>query len=176
MNTKNIKFNKTGFSLIETIVVLFIVSVGLLAVLSLSIESAKSQSLNKNALVAAGLAQEGIELIRNVRDTNWRENSSSTPVAWNRYIEGSLIGEKYKIDYNTFIPTSTSSIDSAILYDSAGFYSHDTSSQPTIFKRMITIYATSSSASSSTIKSLVEWSDKGRSNKLELETILYDWK
>lgn len=169
-----------AFSLLETVVILFIVAVGLLSILSLSIESLKSQSINRNTLIAYNLAQEGIELIRNVRDTNWIENTASSPVAWNRYIEGSVSGNKYRIDYSYFYPVSVTSLSETQLQlatsTNEDFYLHSTGSPDSIFKRMITIVATSTSAPSSTVTSLVQWEEKGETYQYSLETMLYDWQ
>ena len=59
-----------GFTLIEMIVVIFIVSVGLLGILSVYNINAKNQYEVRRELVAAGLAQEGMEMVRNIRDYN----------------------------------------------------------------------------------------------------------
>ncbi|HNX11195.1 MAG TPA: type II secretion system protein [bacterium] len=178
MNTK--KYNQPAFSLLETIVVLFIVTVGLLGVLTLVVNSQKTKTLNKNALVAQYLAQEGMELIRNVRDTNWLENTTSTPVAWNRYIEGSPTGSNYRVDYLTFQPTAVTDISSAKLQLATGtdlnFYLHATGSPDSIFSRLVTITAASSTAPSSTVSVLVEWLDQGQTYSYTLDSLLYDWR
>ena len=83
---------KKGFSLIEILVVFFIVSVSLLGVLSLLIQNIQVQSINKNNLIASSLSQEGVELIRQVRDSNWRDGLP---------FETSLADGSYQIDYQT---------------------------------------------------------------------------
>ncbi len=59
------KKNCKGFSLIEIMVAVFFVSVGLIGVLAFFNASLKSNFDAKNELIAAGLAQEGAELVRN---------------------------------------------------------------------------------------------------------------
>jgi len=169
--------NKLAFSLLETVVVLFIVSVGLVSILSLTVDSVRAQNLNKNSLVAYRLAQEGLELIKNVRDSNFIQNSSSTPVAWDQYIEGSVDGTNYRVDYATFQPATTTNISTAKLQlattTDPGFYLHNSSCPDSIFSRLITI--TSATAASSTVTSLVQWFDQGQSYQVELTSIIYDW-
>jgi hypothetical protein len=60
-----------GFSYGETLLALFIISVGLLTVIKL-FQGALSQTLFlRDATVASELSQEGVELVRNIRDNNF---------------------------------------------------------------------------------------------------------
>jgi len=61
------KFNCAGFSILEATLALGVVSIGLLGVFSLSLQTARAQYINKSYLAASMLAQEGLELVRNVR-------------------------------------------------------------------------------------------------------------
>lgn len=63
--------NQQGQTLIETIVAAFILSMGIGAALGLA-NYALSVSTNiRNQTIAMGLAREGVEVVKNVRDTNW---------------------------------------------------------------------------------------------------------
>ena len=163
----------TGFSLLETIVVLFIISVGLIGIVNLTISSLKAQTLNRNTLIAYQLAQEGLELIRNVRDTNHLSGN-----AWDDDITGSPSGTKYRVDFASW-PAGISDISEATLQlassTNAGFYLHDSSSPNSLFSRMITI-TTALGAASSTVESLVQWTEQGQLREYRLQTILYDWQ
>ena len=78
MNTNSPK----GFTLIETVVAVALIVgavVGPLALVSQALFSAKS---SKNKIVAAHLAQEGIEIVRHFRDSNILRDSTSSPVFW----------------------------------------------------------------------------------------------
>lgn len=165
--------NKLAFSLLETIVVLFIISIGLVSILSLTVDSTRAQNLNKNSLVAYNLAAEGLELIKNVRDTNFIQNSTSTPISWDRYIEEGT----YRTDWANFQPVSVSNISEAKLQLSTGTYTnlywHKAGDQDSIFSRLITTKYTS--VSSLQVSSLVEWTDQGQTYQVELKSMLYDW-
>ncbi|MDP1845419.1 MAG: prepilin-type N-terminal cleavage/methylation domain-containing protein [Candidatus Moranbacteria bacterium] len=93
-----------GFSLTEMLIAIFIISVGLVGTLSfLSVNSA-NQIETKNELIAAGLAQEGTELVRNIKDYN-QLNSSTRPYWYsnlnNNTIDGG--GDLCKaVDYKFF--------------------------------------------------------------------------
>jgi len=62
--------NKSGFSLLETTVAVAILIIAVVGPLTLASTSIKSFSQAKNGLLAASLAQEGIELVRNYRSSN----------------------------------------------------------------------------------------------------------
>ncbi len=68
MSKKN-KKNNNGFSLVETLVALFIFSVSILSVMSVLSQGISSTNFAKNKLTAGYLSQEGIEYFRNMRDT-----------------------------------------------------------------------------------------------------------
>ena len=66
------KQNKNGFSLIEIIFSIGIITVGLVSILSLFNYNIKNGIRNKNKLIAIYLAEEQIEVVRQLRDSNWR--------------------------------------------------------------------------------------------------------
>ena len=70
---------KDGFSLIEIIVAIGIVSVGIISIISLFSVSLKNEIRSKNKVIAVYLAQEALEVVRWQRDTNWKNS-----VAWDR--------------------------------------------------------------------------------------------
>lgn len=70
------KQTAAGFSLLETLVAISILVTAIVASLSLASQSISSASLSKNQIIAFNLAQEGMELVRSIRDTN---SSNGTP-------------------------------------------------------------------------------------------------
>lgn len=73
-----IKKNKilTGFTLIETLVAITILSAAVAGPMVLSIKNIGTASVSQDQLVAFYLGQEAFEYIRNVRDTNLLKESS----------------------------------------------------------------------------------------------------
>ncbi len=65
--------NKRSFTLLETIVAIYIITVGLGAAMSLAQLSLSSASVFKQQLIATNLAEEGAELVHNKRDSNYLE-------------------------------------------------------------------------------------------------------
>lgn len=66
MNSK-----QEGFSIIEILVTIVIVGIGLVGIISFFSANIQNQLEVKNELIAAGLAQEGPELVRNIVDYNY---------------------------------------------------------------------------------------------------------
>ena len=65
---------KNGFSLIEVVFAIGIITVGLISILSLFIHNVRTEINSKNKLIAIYLANESIEIIRQTRDNNWFNN------------------------------------------------------------------------------------------------------
>lgn len=156
-----------GFSLIEIITVLFVVSIGLLGVMSLIIQNIESQSFNRKNVVAYQLAQEGLELVRRTRDTNW--------LAGNDWDEGLAEGSYY-MDYRDATPTTTPDGKPQKLYlTTNGYYIHNSSNySDSGFSRMISISRITDYELS--VKAQVDWNDRGHDFSYTLETLLYDWR
>lgn len=84
--------SQKGFTLLEVIVAIFITVVGIIGIYSVIGDlSALAQDANQR-LVAAYIAEEGLEIVRNIRDNNIRaKEQGACPTdpaqcpAWNRY-------------------------------------------------------------------------------------------
>ncbi|MFA7685396.1 MAG: type II secretion system protein [Candidatus Gracilibacteria bacterium] len=75
MRKKNNKISNTkGFTLVETLIGLMILTMAIVAATSLLISVIQSNKQIVKTLQAHYLAQEGLEAVRNVRDTNWMNN------------------------------------------------------------------------------------------------------
>lgn len=163
----NYSKSNSGFSIIEVMVAVGIISVGMMGVLSLMSQNVQVQAVTKNNLIASMLAQEGIELVRNIRDTNWL-TSTATNYYDNIFATSTIdnIGIYTKSDLDFNDASSTLAIDSKGLYSAHGATS-------TIFKRLITV---SSTTDYMNIKSTVRWTRNGQNHDYVAETILYDWR
>jgi len=166
--------NKKGFSITEVLVVIFILSMGMLGVLSLTVQNIKSINLNKNKLIAVELAQEGLEFVKNIRDTNWIKDD-----AWLNRINYAS-SSSYTIYYNSDgtknpVIANVSDIANARLYlDSDGFYTHAPSTNLTPFYRLITINQETNA--STTVTSELKWQDSIKIHTYKINTILYNWR
>lgn len=68
---KIINTNTNWFSIIEVMIGIFIFSLWLVSIFALLTSSLSVNELNKNSIIAWQLAREQIELVRNIRDTNY---------------------------------------------------------------------------------------------------------
>ncbi len=163
--------DKGAFTLIEVIIILFVVSVGILASLSLVIRSSYFQNVRKELITATFLANEGVDLMKNIRDTNivmgrayddW-DGSGSVGVSQNLYV----------VDYSTLIASSVASIsDSVLQQNTNGFYLYDIAESDSPFKRLITTNAETTASTS--VEVHVQWENRGNTYDYKLKTILYD--
>lgn len=123
---------KKGFSLIEVLVALLVLSVGIAAIAILMVKNIKDLHTSKNQIIASMLAQEGIELVRNLKDNT--AAFVTTPII------GKANGSDYRIDigmsYANFLNNAASDKK---LYLNSGFYTHTNTGTPTKFSRKIEI-------------------------------------
>lgn len=80
---KTIKGLKRGETIIEVLVALVVVTIGAATATSLIVTSLRANQFNKDSLVALNLAQEGVEYMHNLRDTNWIKFSGNPQACWN---------------------------------------------------------------------------------------------
>jgi len=152
-----------GFTLLEGIVAIFLITVGVGGAYALISQTISSAIISSQKLIASYLVQEGIEIIRNIRDTNWLEGTS-----WN---DGLPSGD-WEVDYKT--QNLTQGYAGRYLnIDSNGFYSYSPGS-PTKFKRKITILPEGSDILKVIVE--VEWQERGRTHRIKAQENLYNWK
>lgn len=170
MLKKSINHELKAFSLLEVMVVLFVISIGLLAVISLSAESTKIQGGNKNAVIASQLAAEGIEIVKGARERNYLMRYNENLVApFDQFIEPGL----KKADVSLIKTETISSSSEAILYLSeSGFYVHELTINDTPFKRTIDI---TDIGDYYLLTCIVSWTDRGQEYSYTLERRLYDY-
>lgn len=73
---------KNGFTLLEVTLAVFLLSMSAFASFSLIQSTIVSTSLNKQKLTAYYMAQESLEVIRNIRDGNWLKQRGDGEVLW----------------------------------------------------------------------------------------------
>jgi Tfp pilus assembly protein PilV len=161
----NVKMNK-GFTLMEAIVAIFVITTGLVGVLSLVSQTISASTFSKDKLIAAYLAQEGIEIIRNIRDTNWVNNNS-----WTNNI--SLNTSSYQLDYQSSqFPDPLCSLGPGNYLKYDGNFYNCSSGNDTKFTRKITI---TDFGNYINVLVSVQWQEKGVQHKVEAQENLYNW-
>ena len=157
------KRNSGGFTLIEVITAVFVMTVGLVGVINVVQQIIDYNRLLSSRLIGAYLAQEGIEIVRNIRDTNWLEVD-----AWNDDLEAG----DHEADYDD--PSLSPFISDHFLRIDGGFYKYSLIGTPTPFKRKITIIPDGANKLKVTVE--VNWGDWGESAKsIIVKENLYNW-
>ncbi len=190
MNFKIIK-NNSGFSLVEMLVTMAIISTGMIGIFSLIIQNIQVQKVNKDFLVASMLAQEGLELVRSIRDETWLDSTLPPPGTWDKLV-GVYTNDDFVIDpisgpwiteaANAILPTITDDPVCRLYLDGNDFYTHLVpGNTPTQFYRFITVTNGPDSDLDGTwdyitVISQVEWVIKDSVKKYIAETLLYDWR
>lgn len=152
-----------GFTLFETIVATGLILVGLVAALALITTSLFYASNIQDRLIAANLAAEGIEIVRNIRDNNWLKS-----ISWNN----GLTDGDYQVAYDSTALSAYSG--QPFLFDStANLYGY-ASGATTPYVRKISI--TNISANEIKVVSTITWRGRGVSYSNSAEDRLFDWK
>ena len=166
-----------GFTILEAIAAIFVMTVGVLGAYAVVQQIIVYNSISSSRLTAAYLAQEGIEIVRNIRDTNWVEGVASS---WYEGLTGCASG--YEADYDDTDLSCWSDPGRFLELQAGGFYSYDSGTQPK-FKRKITIFDATdlSSPSDGTpdmfkVKVEVLWTEKGKDYTVAVEEHLYNWR
>lgn len=75
--------NIKGETISETIIALSILAIGITIASTVSASSLRNMQSARDRIIAVNLAREGIEAVRNIRDTNWLKFSGNRRECWN---------------------------------------------------------------------------------------------
>ncbi len=150
--------------MIESMVAISISTIGLLGIVGLL---SQSLALNKDVgqkFVATYLAAEGIEVVKNLIDTNYTRGRS-----WNR----GLNSGNWEVVWDD---TSLERDDDRYLFfdPDSGAYNYNSSGNQTQFKRQVMI--DNISADEIKVVSRVNWSDRGDPKAVSLEDHFFNWR
>ena len=73
---------KKGFTLVEILIVIFVISMGLILIIRGMSETHRYISETAQKTIALNLAKEGIEAVYNLRNSNWRKRSDKKDECW----------------------------------------------------------------------------------------------
>jgi len=159
------KNKKNAFTLLELIVSIFVISVGILGAYILYSQIISFSEVSKARLTAAYLAQEGIEIVRNIRDTNWLNDRDQ---------DYELDQGSYEADYQSISLSGWSEPGNSLRIDNNGFFRYSSDSETsseTRFKRKIVI-----TPEGEILKVYVEVTWEGKhSFTITIQENLYNW-
>lgn len=171
------KKNQKGFTLAELLIAIFVLTSGIIGAYIMIQNSISVATSARTKATASHLAQEGIEIIRNIRDTNFLERTSDPSNAWS---EGLSPGN-YQADY--LLPRTKDPILSAcpspcgfsdlwfLRKNNNDFYNYS-AGENTVFKRKINIQQ-----QPDVLKIIVTvyWLEKSTVKEVSMQENLYDW-
>lgn len=139
-----------------------------LVLITLTVNSTKT---SRSKIIAINLSQEGLEIVRNIRDNNWLAGYRS-PLNWRQ----GLGPGNYRAVYDKagLLPYAAVALDR----DTGGFYFYTdqgarAGSVATPFQRTITIEHIDNNQIK--VVSEVTWSERGRNQVISAETRFYNW-
>jgi prepilin-type N-terminal cleavage/methylation domain-containing protein len=167
---------KSGFTVIEVLIAIFVIAIGAAGVFALMGRTIADSSANNNKLVASYLSQEGVEIVRNIRDTNYLRIRQEVPgVAWddNIILPGNDCATSCRADYNDTALIGVAGPQPPLLRDSTtSIFSYDSGSA-TQFTREIK--ATAVGPDKIEVEVTVSWSERGSAREAVAVTELYNW-
>lgn len=170
---------KQGFTLIELLITILVITVGIAGAFIAIQQGISAIDYSSSRFTAALLAQEGVEIIKNIRDTNLLQNT-----AWN---DGFSIDGDYEVQYSdphSLDPSlakpacspNCDFVDASLRFlkkTDNGFYNY-TSPNETKFKRRINI--TTVSPDKLELEITVYWRKRGGGHyELILRQHIYNW-
>ena len=164
----NNKTREKGFTMIEMIAALFVMSVGIMGVFSLVSQTISYISITSSRLTAIYLSQEGMEIIRNIRDSNFLKINKREGGNWD---DDLLAGSHYNFDYESqTVPDNINCSGNNYLDINGDFYKCSISGQ---FERKAKITKIGDDKIDVVIE--VSWQERGRTHKVVARENLYQW-
>lgn len=175
---KTIYTNHRGISIIEALVTLSIIALGLIPILGIAVLSLQISSRIKNNLIGTNLAQEGIEIVRALRDEDWFRYTCFGSACSN----GNLIGT-WKIQHDSNLsanPPQPIGSNPPLNINGSGIYTYGIGT-PTGFTRKVIVTEVKPGVELKII-STVEWPStttvqgcSPRKSCITIESHLFNW-
>ena len=165
------KRTQSGFTLIETLFAVLIFSAALVSLMTIAGRGISATRTAREQVTAYYLAQEGLEVVRNIRDTNFVIDG-----LWDTGLS-ECVNDVCQVVYgdHTEPPTIDVCDTGCIVYSENGdFVDSDTNTIDSGFRRSITLEQTQSGEY--LVKSRVSWNARNIPRSVELSTVLKKWR
>lgn len=159
--------NERGTTLIEALVAILILVFGIVPSLAVIFTGNAFSSSVRNSLVASNLAQEGMEVVRAIRDANWFNNQP---------FDTGLSDGAYRLEWSSDALLSESG-NPLLKITPAGLYNYS-SGTDTIFRRRILITKIDPLGCNCELRVITEvtWPERGRTKTIQVESHLFNWR
>lgn len=162
--------------MLELMITVFIITVGIGSISGLITYTLSYTSFNSSKLIASYLAQEGIEIVRNIVDTNLIEGETWSEGLQAFCVTGCIVDYNHSYGPTQEDPNPPSFADQYLNIDSSNFYGYSSGPQ-TKFQRKITIQDILATPEDD-LAVIVEvlWQEKGKDYKISAQENLYNWR
>jgi hypothetical protein len=167
-----INFHLSAFTLVEALIAMSILIIGIISSFILVTRALYNTSIIQDRLTASFLAQEGLELVREIRDSNYINRINNGTGNWNDGLQPGT----YRISFengNRLETIADPSEATLYFHDDTGLFDYNSSGTLTSFNRQIQIDQISDYELRVTV--IVSWQTKGINYSLQGEDHLFDW-
>ena len=194
---KKIVTKNKGFTIIELLIASVIISTGLLTVVSMIVNAFSSTVPLSDNLTASYLTQEGFEIVRRIRDTNFNkrytgENGNGEDYDWLANLIEDGDSATGGVDYES-TELRQGKEDEKLYIDDDGLFGYDDGgdAEETTFEREIDLkrscyegyhdddfeddHCGSGSAEYILVRVEVRWDRRGETRSYQAETKLFNW-
>ena len=173
MNTRTMR----GFTLVETLVAITIIATALVGPFY-AVQQALNASRNaRDQLIATSLAQEGVEYVRSIRDSNYLYNNVNvTPRSWLYRLDGTGGSDCLDTAGGCVVDPAKDRVSTSItsLYlNSDDVYNQQGEGTPTVFRR--TVRLTTVTVTEVLVTVTVDWTTKGQARSSTVSETLNNW-
>lgn len=172
------KFSKKGFTLVEALIAMSVLIIGIFSGFVLVTRALYNAAVIQDRLTASFLAQEGVELVRQIRDTNFIKILDNQSIDWRNGLEdGSYIVEaKIREGYSiNLVPIEEGAEVPNLLYDNnvdQKIYNYSLGER-TVFNREIKILTITNDQVM--VEVIMKWRTRNIDFELTVEDRLFNW-
>lgn len=178
---KKQKLNNQGFTLIETLISLAILTTAIVAMIWVAGGGVSNALYSKNKIIANYLAEEGLEVVRNIRDgeaaggggwDGFLAATSNCEPPFGCTIDATPVAPDIMIE--ECVPTGGDICNRFFFLTPASYYTHQPIGRPTSFRRRIVI--SSINDTEATVTATVTWQQAGQTRRIVIGNYLAAWQ
>ncbi len=180
--TDNKQGSNHGFTLIGVMIALLIAASTGILIVQLMTRAQAITDVGREQFIATNLSREGLELVRQIRDSNWfnSPDDHSTWLARGLCEDSSDDNRQFTVDSDIIITgNDVGDIADAQLYrdETSGIWSHDSTKTVTPYSREISVdcAANENDFAFVQVTSKVSWSSRNKEHEVVIKEKLYNW-
>lgn len=177
----NLNIEASGFTLLEMLFAVIIFSFALISLMGIASKGVIATATARDQLTAEYLAEEGLEVVRNLRDSNFLGYAANTP--WLTIIDQCLESSPCDVVYSTSSGQPTLTVCSSgqcdVLTEGEGVFKSPNDGgvgENTTFSREIYVDKTGLPENQRKVVSTVHWNQKAFKRSFTTTTYISNWQ